>query len=155
MDQFFQQVLNGLTLGGVYSLVALGLTLTYGTLQVPNFAHGHLYMWGAYLSYTLMSSVGFNYWAAMSVSIVTLAHEGCEVWRRGERLHVPGVPAAQVVDPTGCGDAFRGALLYGLEKGWSLERSVALGNRLGALKIAQRGPQHHGLDDAVRAELAR
>jgi adenosine kinase len=43
--------------------------------------------------------------------------------------------------------------LFGLEKGWSLQRSVALGNQMGALKIAQRGPQHHALDDAVRASL--
>ena len=87
--------------------------------------------------------------------IVTLASAGCELWVQGQRTAVPGVKAADVIDPTGCGDAFRGALLFGLEKGWSLERSVALGNRLGALKIAQRGPQHHGLDDGVRAELAR
>ena len=87
--------------------------------------------------------------------IVTLASEGCEVWVQGQRTHVAGEKAAAVVDPTGCGDAFRGALLYGLERGWSLTRSVALGNRLGALKIAQRGPQHHTLDEGVRAELAR
>ncbi|MBU6259823.1 MAG: carbohydrate kinase family protein [Burkholderiales bacterium] len=87
--------------------------------------------------------------------VVTLAAEGCEVWVRGQRQAVPGVQATGVIDPTGCGDAFRGGLLYGLERGWSLERSVALGNRMGALKIAQRGPQHHELDDAVRAELAR
>ena len=87
--------------------------------------------------------------------IVTLAAEGCEVWVQGRRTHVPGVAVDEVVDSTGCGDAFRGALLYGLERGWSLERSVALGNRLGALKIAQRGPQHHVLDDSVRAELER
>jgi adenosine kinase len=86
--------------------------------------------------------------------VVTLAHEGCELWLRGERVHVPGVAAAKVIDPTGCGDAFRGGLLHGLERGWSLERSTALGNHLGALKIAQRGPQHHLLDDATRALLA-
>ena len=86
--------------------------------------------------------------------VVTLAAEGCELWVQGQRTHVPGVKAAEVVDPTGCGDAFRGGLLYGLERGWSLERAVALGNRMGALKIAQRGPQHHGLDDGVREALA-
>ncbi len=81
MELLAQQVLNGLVTGSVYSLVALGLTLTYGTLQVPNFAHGHLYMWGAYMSYTLMSSAGFNYWAAMAVSIVTLALAGAALER--------------------------------------------------------------------------
>lgn len=78
--------------------------------------------------------------------IVTLAAEGCEIWEDGQRTHVPGVPAEAVVDPTGCGDAFRGALLYGLERGWSLQRSVALANRVGAIKIACRGPQNHVLD---------
>ena len=54
--------------------------------------------------------------------------------------------AEQVVDPTGCGDAFRGGLLYGLERGWPLARCVELGNRMGALKIAQAGPQNHRVE---------
>jgi adenosine kinase len=81
--------------------------------------------------------------------VVTLAAEGCEVWVQGERSLVPGVAATEVVDPTGCGDAFRAALLYGLERGWPLERCVALGNRLGALKIATRGGQNHVIDRAA------
>ncbi len=85
--------------------------------------------------------------------IVTLAAEGCEVWVQGRRIHVPGVKAERVVDPTGCGDAFRAGLLYGLERGWTVERSVMLGNRLGAIKIAHRGPQNHRIDGALRAEL--
>ena len=83
--------------------------------------------------------------------VVTLGAEGCEVWEQGEKTHVPGVAAAQVLDPTGCGDAWRGALLYGLEQGWSLARSAALGNRVGALKIAQRGPQNYRLDFAPQS----
>src|SRR5574337_579714 len=78
--------------------------------------------------------------------IVTLGAEGCEVWEQGERTKVTPVTPAQVVDPTGCGDAWRGGLLYGLEKGWSLVRCAQLGNRLGALKIARRGPQNYALD---------
>jgi adenosine kinase len=81
--------------------------------------------------------------------IVTLAAEGCEVWVDGQRSHVPGVRAAGVVDPTGCGDAFRGALLFGLERGWSLQRCVTLANRVGALKIACRGPQNHSLEGVL------
>jgi adenosine kinase len=87
--------------------------------------------------------------------VVTLGADGCDLWVQGERTHVPGVKAERIEDPTGCGDAFRGGLLYGLERGWSLERSVMLGNRLGALKIAEKGPQHHVLDEALlRAFLA-
>jgi len=77
--------------------------------------------------------------------VVTLAEHGCELWIRGEHVAVPGVKATAVVDPTGCGDAFRSALLYGLERGWDLPRCVALGNRIGAIKIAERGPQNHSL----------
>jgi len=81
--------------------------------------------------------------------VVTLAAEGCELWIDGQRSPVPGVKAAQVIDPTGCGDAFRAALLYGLERGWPLERCAALGNRVGALKIACSGPQNHSFDRAA------
>ena len=82
--------------------------------------------------------------------IVTLGAEGCEVWEGGQMTRVPSVKPKAVVDPTGCGDAWRGALLYGLEQGWPLERCAALGNKLGALKIAQRGPQNYEVN---RAEL--
>ena len=83
--------------------------------------------------------------------VVTLAEQGCEVWRRGERTPVAGVSAEALVDPTGCGDAFRAGLLYGLERGWSLERAAALGNRLGAIKIAQRGGQNHRFEKTALA----
>jgi adenosine kinase len=78
--------------------------------------------------------------------VVTLGAEGCEVWVDGEKTVVAPVKAEAVVDPTGCGDAFRGALLFGLEQGWSLARCAALGNRVGALKIASRGGQNYTLD---------
>jgi len=75
--------------------------------------------------------------------IVTLAEHGCEVWEGGQKTVVPGVKASEVVDPTGCGDAFRAALLHGLEQGWSLVRCAELGNQMGAAKIASRGGQNY------------
>ncbi|WP_101048479.1 carbohydrate kinase family protein [Macromonas nakdongensis] len=83
--------------------------------------------------------------------VITLADQGCELWQDGERTHVPGVPAAEVVDPTGCGDAFRAALLYGLSQGWPLARCAALGNRMGAEKIASRGGQNYRFDATALA----
>jgi len=65
IDLFFQQILNGLTLGSVYGLVALGLTLVYGILHVPNFSHGALYMVGAFVAFFLIVDLGINYWVAM------------------------------------------------------------------------------------------
>jgi adenosine kinase len=81
--------------------------------------------------------------------VVTLGAEGCETWVDGVRTQVPGVKAAAVLDPTGCGDAFRAALLYGLERRWPLERCVRLGNHVGALKIACRGGQNHHVDSSL------
>jgi len=83
--------------------------------------------------------------------VVTLADQGCDVWENGMATRVPGVKAEAVVDPTGCGDAFRAALLHGLSKGWPLARCAELGNRLGALKIAVRGPQNYTVDAALLA----
>jgi adenosine kinase len=81
--------------------------------------------------------------------IETLGGDGCNVYIQGEKTHVPGVQASAVVDPTGCGDAFRGGLLYGLVNGWDLVKSVALANRIGAIKIAAAGPQNYTLDRAA------
>ena len=83
--------------------------------------------------------------------VVTLGAAGCDIWESGAATRVPAVTPAAVVDPTGCGDAWRGALLHGLEQGWSLARCAALGNRLGALKIASRGPQNYQVDAALLA----
>jgi adenosine kinase len=78
--------------------------------------------------------------------VVTLGAQGCEVWVDGQMTHVPPVKATQLVDPTGCGDAFRGALLFGLERGWSLVQCCELGNRVGAHKIATPGCQNYTLE---------
>ncbi|HSI55131.1 MAG TPA: carbohydrate kinase family protein [Ramlibacter sp.] len=91
-------------------------------------------------------------WSSAEISrrvqglVVTLGGEGCEVWVNGEKTLVPPVKAGAIVDPTGCGDAWRGALLHGLEQGWSLARCAELGNRVGAIKVASRGPQNYALD---------
>lgn len=80
MTIFLQQVFNGLTLGSIYGLVALGLTLVYGILHIPNFAHGALYMVGAFMSYFFMVDMGAHYWVAMAGSAVVVAVLGviCE-----------------------------------------------------------------------------
>ena len=75
--------------------------------------------------------------------VITLADQGCDLWQQGQCSRVPGVPARAVLDPTGCGDALRAGLLYGLAQGWDLRRSAELGNRMGAEKIASRGGQNY------------
>ncbi len=77
--------------------------------------------------------------------VVTLGANGCEVWQQGQMQSVPPVQAIAVVDPTGCGDAWRSALLFGLDQDWDLLRCAELGNKIGAIKIASRGPQNYTL----------
>ncbi len=75
--------------------------------------------------------------------IVTHGGKGAVVYEAGGTTEVDAVPASDVVDPTGCGDAHRAGLLYGLTRGWSLPDACKLGNVMGSLKIASRGPQNH------------
>ena len=60
-----------------------------------------------------------------------------------ERIDVPGVTAQAVVDPTGCGDAFRAGLLYGMARGWAWRKCAQLACLMGSIKIAHRGGQNH------------
>jgi branched-chain amino acid transport system permease protein len=76
---FFQQLVNGVALGSVYSLVALGLTLVYGVLKVPNFAHGALYTAGAYVAYVALTSLGASYVLAILAAVVVVAVLGAAV----------------------------------------------------------------------------
>jgi branched-chain amino acid transport system permease protein len=76
MTLFLQQVVNGVALGSIYGLVALGLTLVYGVLRIPNFAHGALYMLGAYVTYFLATVSGIPYLPAIAISVVVLAAVG-------------------------------------------------------------------------------
>lgn len=60
MEEFFQQLTNGLAVGGIYALIALGYTMVYGVLRLINFAHGDLFTMGAYLGLTLLVSLGLE-----------------------------------------------------------------------------------------------
>ena len=55
MTLFFQQLVNGVALGSVYALIAIGFTLIFGVLRLLNMAHGEIYMLGAYLAYLLLT----------------------------------------------------------------------------------------------------
>lgn len=73
--------MNGIMVGSIYALVALGLTLEYGILNIPNFAHGVLYTVGAYLTFLVVVSLGLNYWIAILCAMAALAIIGMIVHR--------------------------------------------------------------------------
>jgi adenosine kinase len=75
--------------------------------------------------------------------VVTLGAEGSLIFSGGARHEIPCVKAERLVDPTGCGDAYRAGLLYGIARGWDWPRTGRLASVMGALKIAHRGAQNH------------
>ncbi|MGA8049159.1 MAG: carbohydrate kinase family protein [Burkholderiales bacterium] len=75
--------------------------------------------------------------------VVTLGAQGSLVHAAGTRHEIPCVRADKVVDPTGCGDAYRAGLLYGLGHNWDWPSTARLGAVMGAIKIAHRGAQNH------------
>ncbi len=73
MEEFFQQLTNGLTVGSIYALIALGYTMVYGVLKLINFAHGDLFTIGAYLGLTLLVSLGLTDRLGTLAGILVLA----------------------------------------------------------------------------------
>jgi adenosine kinase len=78
--------------------------------------------------------------------IVTLGGDGSRIYTDGHVLDIPTVAPVALVDPTGCGDAYRAGLLYGIAHGWDWQRTGRLASILGSEKIAARGGQNHGVD---------
>ena len=77
--------------------------------------------------------------------VYTQGAEGSTIFAGGQRHDIPCVQADSIVDPTGCGDAYRAGLLYGIARDWDWASTGKLGALMGALKIAHRGGQNHTL----------
>ena len=75
--------------------------------------------------------------------IVTLGAKGSVIHAGGKTFEIPSVKPAAILDPTGCGDAFRAGLLYGITNGMDWATTGRLASLLGSIKIAQRGGQNH------------
>ncbi len=82
--------------------------------------------------------------------IVTLGGQGSHIYADGQRFEIACVKASSIVDPTGCGDAYRAGLLYGIANGWDWPTCGRLASTMGAIKIASRGGQNH---KPTRAEI--
>lgn len=71
MEQLIQQLINGLALGSIYALIALGYTMIYGIIQLINFAHGDIFMVGAFVGYAGMTTLRLNFFASLALAIIT------------------------------------------------------------------------------------
>jgi len=87
--------------------------------------------------------------------VVTLGGDGSVIHAGGDTFAVPAARPAAVLDPTGCGDAYRAGLLYGLARDWDWERTGGLASVLGAMKIASRGGQNHVVNQEAADALYR
>ena len=92
--------------------------------------------------------------------IVTLGGKGSQIHAGGKVHEIPAVAPRAVVDPTGCGDAYRAGLLHGIVEGMDWETTGRLASLLGSLKIAERGAQNHAvvrsdIEDAFRSAFGR
>jgi adenosine kinase len=93
--------------------------------------------------------------ARVQALIVTLGADGSRIHSGGELIDVPAVRPAALVDPTGCGDAYRAGLLYGIAHEWEWLRTGRLASLLGSVKIASRGGQNHAPTRDTIAALYR
>lgn len=90
--------------------------------------------------------------AEVTALVVTLGGEGSHIYADGACHEIPAAPVGDIIDPTGCGDAFRAGLMYGITQGWDWATTGRLASLMGAIKIGQRGGQNHAFDRAALAE---
>ena len=87
----------------------------------------------------------------LTALVVTRGGEGSQIHAAGRCIDIPCVQAKEVVDPTGCGDAYRPGLLYGIANGWDWEKTGRLASVMGSIKVSSRGGQNHS---PTRDEIA-
>ncbi|WP_373118680.1 branched-chain amino acid ABC transporter permease [Holdemania massiliensis] len=81
MTQFLQQLINGLSLGSIYALIALGYTMVYGIIKLINFAHGDIYMLGAYIGFICTAQLGMGFFSALITAMALCALIGVVIER--------------------------------------------------------------------------
>ena len=81
MEIIFQQILNGVIIGSVYCLIALGLTMIFGILEVTNFAHGEIYMIGAYTSLFITSQLEIHFLLSLLIAMAVVGVLGVLIER--------------------------------------------------------------------------
>ena len=84
--------------------------------------------------------------------VVTLGGSGSQIYSAGCRIEIPAAAPEARIDPTGCGDAYRAGLLYGIGQGWEWQKTGRLASLMGSIKIAHRGGQNHKL---TREDIAQ
>lgn len=77
MTEFFQQLVNGLSIGSIYALIALGYTMVYGIIKLINFAHGDIYMLGAYVGFISIAQLHLGFFSGTAAGHGGMRCAGC------------------------------------------------------------------------------
>jgi adenosine kinase len=132
-----------------------GLPMFNGDELKQMIADAHMVIVNDYEANLLQERTGFSAKDIASLChayVVTRGAEGSNIYMGSDVHNIPVVPATEVVDPTGCGDAFRSGILAGVEYGWDLPTSARVGSLMGSLKIAHSGTQNHTITLATMAK---
>jgi branched-chain amino acid transport system permease protein len=86
MEELLQQIFNGLVVGSVYILMAVGLTIIFGVMNIVNFAHGEFYMIGAYFAFILVNILGLNFFVGLIVASIVVGLGGIVIERIIDRF---------------------------------------------------------------------
>lgn len=112
MQLFMQQLVNGIALGSIYALVALGYTMVYGTIRLINFAHGDIFMMGAFFGFFLVNNLGINVYLAMLLSLVFCAALGALIEKIAYKPLRNSTRVAALITAIGVSYLLQNAMVY-------------------------------------------
>ncbi|MCW6652699.1 branched-chain amino acid ABC transporter permease [Aerococcaceae bacterium NML210727] len=112
MQLFIQQLVNGLSLGSIYALIALGYTMVYGTIRLINFAHGDVYMMGAFFGFYLVNTMGINVYVALVLSMLFCALLGVVIERVAYKPLRKSTRVAALITAIGVSYLLQNAMIY-------------------------------------------
>lgn len=112
MQLLLQQLVNGLSLGSIYALIALGYTMVYGTIRLINFAHGEVYMMGAFFGFYLINGLGMNLFLALILSMAFCALLGVVIERIAYKPLRKSTRVAALITAIGVSYLLQNAMIY-------------------------------------------
>lgn len=112
MDIFIQQIINGLSLGSVYALVALGYTMVYGIIKLLNFAHGDVYMVGAFVGYFIISNFNMGFVPTLVLTMLTTGILGVLIYQIAYRPLRNSTRIASLITAIGMSYLLQNGMIY-------------------------------------------
>src|SRR5690625_1608531 len=116
MDTFIQQLINGLSLGSVYALVALGYTMVYGIINLLNFAHGDVYMVGAFVGYYIILNFNLSFLPALILTMLITGILGLVIYQVAYRPLRNSTRIASLITAIGMSYLLQNGMIYRSEE---------------------------------------